>query len=93
MDITFVTIFTVLYALLIGITVVLFFIFCWLLWLARREEKEREKDAESTKTTDDTHRNTIYMAKELVKMCGIRNLILLLICFPMINVLMLSWLF
>jgi protein-S-isoprenylcysteine O-methyltransferase Ste14 len=59
MGILFGTIVTALCVLLGGFTLVLFFIFCWLLYLARREEKEREKDAENT-TTDDTSSDTTY---------------------------------
>ena len=54
MDIIFRTVFTVLITLLGGFTLVGVFIFCWLLCLARKEERER--DAEST--LDDTHNYT-----------------------------------
>jgi predicted membrane protein len=60
MNIIFFTVFTVLYALLGGFTLVAVFIFCWLLCLARKEERERDAESQNAKTFDDTHNLTTY---------------------------------
>jgi hypothetical protein len=49
------------WATLLGVcALVAFFIFCWLLGLARKEERERDAEFQNIKTFDDTHNITTY---------------------------------